>query len=541
MKRGVYFWFTFLAICVSLFMSAVEVTGTSTALPTIINELQGDDFVWVGSAYPLAATALLPASGGMAEIFGRQITMLAALFLFALGSALCGCAQNMSWLIAARTIQGAGGGALQALAGIIVSDLVPLRQRGIYNSFIGLTWAFAAAVGPLIGGGLAVRGQWRWFFYINLPISLLAAILVFVFLKLKTPPGTLKEKLARMDWIGNFIFIGGSTSTAIALTWGGITYPWTSAATLVPLILGLCGLVAFLLYEKYFAAHPIVPFYLLSNRTSLSGYLQTFLTPIVVISWTYYFIALWQSVDGFSPVHGAVNCLAMTFVLGPAMIITGASITITKTYRIQLWIGWTILIISMGAFTTVKFGTPISHPLAFSALVGLGGGVLYSAQYFPVLAPLPVSENAHALALFSFFRTFASVWAVTIGGTILQNQLVKRLPESFTSQFSGGAALAYAAIPLISGLEEPLRTQVREAFADSISDIWWVMIGIAGLGLLCSLPMKALPLHTQVDERWGIEADGSAHGIPPSGPGGPTVVTKDMHMEELERMLPHAD
>ncbi|KAI0089381.1 major facilitator superfamily domain-containing protein [Irpex rosettiformis] len=137
-RHGVYFWCTFLAICVSLFMSALEVTGTSTALPTIVSDLQGADFVWVGSAYPLAATALLPASGGMAQIFGRRFTMLVALGLFALGSALCGCAQNMSWLIAARTIQGAGGGALQSLAGIIISDLVPLQQRGMYNSFIGL-------------------------------------------------------------------------------------------------------------------------------------------------------------------------------------------------------------------------------------------------------------------------------------------------------------------------------------------------------------------------------------------------------------------
>lgn len=241
-----------------------------------------------------------------------------------------------------------------------------------------------------------------------------------------------------------------------------------------------------------------------------------------------YFIAFWQSVDGFSPVHGAVNCLAMTFVLGPAMIITGASITITKTYRIQLWIGWSILIIGMGAFTTVRFGTPVSHPLAFSALVGLGGGTLYSAQYFPVLAPLPITDNAHALALFSFFRSFASVWAVTIGGTVLQNQLVKRLPESFTSQFSGGAALAYAAIPVISDLQEPLRTQVREAFADSIRIIWQVMIGIAGLGLLCSLPMKALPLHTQVDEKWGID-------------GGSDVASKTAPTEDLERMLPHVE
>ncbi|KAI0083281.1 iron permease [Irpex rosettiformis] len=510
-KRGAYFWLSFLAICVSLFMSAIETSGTSTALPTIISDLQGDDFVWVGSAYPLAATALLPASGGMAQVFGRRATMLVALALFALGSALCGCAQSMSWLIAARTIQGAGGGALQALAGIIVSDLVSLEERGTYNSFIGLTWAVAAAIGPLVGGGLADRGQWRWFFYINLPITGLAAILVLFFLKLKTPAGTFKEKLLRMDWIGNIIFVGSATSTAIALTWGGLTHPWNSAATLVPLIIGICGLAFFLFYEEYYAAHPIVPFKLLSNRTSLSGYLQTFFTPVVMIAVAYYFATYWQSVKGASAIRSGVCFLAMTFVLGPTMIVTGASITITKTYRVQLWLAWVVLVIAMGVFTTVRVDTPGWHSIFFSGLVGLGCGMSYSAQYFPVLAPLPVSENAHALALFSFFRTFASVWAITIGGTVLQNQLVKRLPEAFTSQFPSGAALAYASIPAISKLPEPLRTEVRTAFAESIRVIWQVLTGIAGMGFLSSLAMKGLPLHTQVDERWGIE-DGNSNG-----------------------------
>ncbi|KAI0772152.1 Mfs1.2 [Irpex lacteus] len=443
----------------------------------------------------------------MAQVFGRRVTMLVALTLFALGSALCGCAKNMSWLIAARTIQGAGGGALQSLAGIIVSDLVSLEERGTYNSLIGLTWAVAAGIGPLIGGSLAAKGHWRWFFYINLPTSGLAAILVFSFLRLKTPPGSLKEKLGRMDWVGNIIFIGSATSTAIALTWGGITHPWTSAATLVPLIIGLCGLVFFLAYEEIFATHPIVPFKLLSNRTSLSGYLQTFFTPIVMIATLYYFATYEQSVKGASAIRSGVCFLSMTLVLGVTMIFTGVSITITKVYRVQLWAGWAILMIAMGAFSTITVTTEGWHAILFSGLVGLGCGLLYSAQYFPVLAPLPISENAHALALFSFFRTFASVWAITIGGTILQNQLVKRLPEAFTSQFSSGAALAYASIPAIASLEEPLRSEVRNAFAESLRVIWQVLIGIAAMGMLSSLMMKALPLHTQVDERWGIEED----------------------------------
>ncbi|THG95550.1 hypothetical protein EW026_g6125 [Hermanssonia centrifuga] len=158
-----------------------ELTAVSTALPTIIHDLNGDDFVWVASAYALASTALLPASGGMAEIFGRRATMLVSLVMFALGSALCGSAQNMNWLIAGRTIQGAGGGGILSLSSIILSDLVALKERGLYNGMIGLTWACAASIGPVVGGALAQAGQWRWLFcsyvqtFIN-PVVMLAVI-----------------------------------------------------------------------------------------------------------------------------------------------------------------------------------------------------------------------------------------------------------------------------------------------------------------------------------------------------------------------------
>ncbi|KAI0087477.1 iron permease [Irpex rosettiformis] len=517
-KKGLKFWLIILAICVAMFMSALEVGGTSTALPSIINDLHGDDFIWVGSAYPLAATALLPASGGMAEIFGRRFSMLTALGLFALGSALCGSAQNMSWLIAARTIQGAGGGAIQSVGNIIISDLVPLRERGVYSSFVGLVWTFAAGIGPLVGGALAEDGQWRWFFYMNLPICGLAAILVLAFVNLRTPPGTLLDKLSKMDWIGNFIFIGSSTSTAIALTWAGITFPWSSASTLVPLIVGLCGLAFFLFYEARFAKHPIVPFTLVANRTSLSGYLQIFFTPVITFAVTYYLATYYQSVKNANPIRAGIDSLSMSLSLGPTIIVTGISVSVTKRYRPQLWIGWVILTISMGVFTTVHSTTSIGHPIGFSVLVHVGAGMIYSAAYFPVLAPLPVSENAHALAFFAFCRTFASVWAITIGGTVLQNQLVKRLPIEFTSQFPSGAALAYSAIPTIGKLQDPLRAQVREAFAESIRVIWQVLTGISGLGLLCSLPMKGLPLHTQVDEKWGIEEGKGGNGEVQAGP-----------------------
>ena len=179
----------------------------------------------------------------------------------------------------------------------------------------------------------------------------------------------------------------------------------------------------------------------------------------------------------------------------------------------------------MGAMSTVHADSSYATAIGLPVILGTGSGLIYSAAYFPILAPLPVSENAHALALFSFVKQFASVrhnhrvpvisilihfrrsqvWGVTIGTAVLQTQLGQRLPAAFIEQFPGGVAIAYSAIPVIPTVPEPLRTEIRTAFADSIIVIWQVMIGVGGLGLLFSLLMKGLPLHTQVDENWGIE------------------------------------
>lgn len=495
------------AICVSLFLSALEYTAVSTALPTITHDLKGEDFVWVASAYSLASTSLLPMSGGMANILGRRTTMLIFLALFALGSALCGSAQSMDWLIAARAVQGAGGGGILSITSIIISDLVPLRERAIYNGLIGLTWAVASAIGPVVGGGLAQRGQWRWLFYLNLPVVGVAAILITLFVKMKTPEGSLKEKLARMDWIGNFLIVASSSAVVIALTWGGVRYPWTSPNVLVPLILGFVGMALFMVYEALVAKEPLVPFELISNRTSLSGYIQTFIAPTVMIASIYFMPIYFQACLGHSPMRSGVDILACAMTLGPMLVVTGVTIAVSKRYRPQLWVGWGLLVLAMGLFSIVKADTPLRNSIGFSVLLGLGAGIIYAATYFPVLAPLPVSQNANALAFFAFCRSFAGVWGVTIGTAVLQTQLGKKLPADFIEKFPGGVAIAYSAIPIIPSLPEPFRSEVRKAFADSLAVIWQVMIGVGAIGLLSCFFMKALPLHTSVDEKWGIEQE----------------------------------
>lgn len=174
-------------------------------------------------------------------------------------------------------------------------------------------------------------------------------------------------------------------------------------------------------------------------------------------------------------------------------------------YRPQNFLGWAWSLVGFGILTILTTDSPKSQQIGFQIVIGIGLGILYAAPQFPILAPLPITETAHALALFSFVRNFAQTFGVTIGSTILQNELKQRLPSAFLSQVSSqGAEVAYAIIPIVSTLPEPLKSQVRDAFAGSVAVIWRVMIGMSAVGFLFVFGLKELKMHEVTDEDWGI-------------------------------------
>ncbi|OCH88842.1 MFS general substrate transporter [Obba rivulosa] len=505
-RKDMRFCMVLLSLLIALFIAILESGAIGTALPTIVEDLHGAQFLWVPNAYTLTSTALLPLSGGLAEIFGRRPVMLTTLLLFITGSAIGGAAQSMDMLIVGRAIQGSGAGGIYALTQIILSDMVTLQERGAYSGLFGLTWAIAGGIAPIVGGGLAKHTRWRWLFYLNVPIAGLSFFLVFAFLKLPVPPGTLQEKSRKIDFLGNAIVIGSTCACVIGLTWGGVVFPWSSARVLVPLVIGIIGVVLFVVYETLWCAHPIVPLALVANRTSLSGYIQIFLCSFILVNLLYYLPVYYQACLGASPTASGVDLFGFAFTSAPIAMLTGVSVGITKRYRLQIWVGWAITIVGLGLISMIRENTSRATSIGFQVVIGTGVGFIYSTVYFPVLAPLPVQLNAHALAFYTFFRALSQVWGITIGGTVLQNGLAHMLPASF-AQVNNGDGLAYSLIPDIHSLPQPLKDEVRAAFAHSLRTLWIVLVAIAGLGLMASLLMKGLSLHAQRDERWAIKDD----------------------------------
>ncbi|PCH33069.1 MFS multidrug transporter [Wolfiporia cocos MD-104 SS10] len=509
-RKGKTFWMILLALVISFFMVVLEGAAVGNALPTIAGDLDIEQFVWIGTAYGLASTALLPLSGGLAQIFGRRPVMLASLVVFAVGGAVSGAANGAGMLFAGRTVQGLGGGGVLTLSTIILSDIVALHERGLYNGLLGLAWSAASGVGPVIGGSFAQTGKWRWLFYMNIPFSGVAAVLVVLFVRLPTPPGTLRAKLARIDWVGNALVMGSTTAVVLGMTWGGVQYAWGSAQVLVPLIVGFAGLGAFMLYEALWATYPLVPVSLIVNRTSISGYMQTGLLSIPLTGLMYYLPVYYQACKAASPIASGVDVFGAAFTVAPMTVVAGAFITATKRYRAPIWAGWALLLVGHGLLSTLSASSSRARGIGFQVVTGTGIGLVYSSTYFPVLAPLPVAENAPALALYVFLRSFAQIWGVAIGGSVLQNELAHRLPSAFLARLPAGAEVAYAAIPAIPTLPAALRTEVRDAFAGSIAVLWRVQLIIGAVGAVASLAMRGLPLHTQTDQQWDAEEEQKA-------------------------------
>ncbi|KAI0057350.1 MFS general substrate transporter [Artomyces pyxidatus] len=506
-KHGLRFWTTMSSLTVSFLLAYLEATVVTTALPTIAADLHANEFLWVGTAYALAFTALIPLSGGLCDAFGRWPLMTASLALYAVGGAFAGSAQTINWLVAGRAISGLGAGGLGATVTIIMADLIPLQQRGLFNGLLGMVLCLGGGIGPVVGGVLAEEGHWRWSFYMIIPMTGLAISLFLLSYKSTTPAGSVWDKMKGLDWFGTALVAGSSIATIIGLSWAGIQFTWSSPQTLVPLIIGAVGLVLFFVYEFMWAENPLVPLSILANRTSLSGYIQLFILSMPFNVLTYFLPVYFQACHGLSPTASGVDLFGVTFTIAPISMLTGASIALYKFYRPQIWSGWAISVVGFGLLSRVTADSSLAAAIGYSAVAGVGIGLSWASLQFPILAPLPVEMNARALAFYGFLRAYSQAWGICIGGTVLQNQLVARLPTTFTQEHPQNSQIAYALIPEIMSLAPEVRGEVRTAFAESVRVVWLVMLAFCALGVLASFFMEGLSMEKKVDEKWQLEQE----------------------------------
>nr|OQO31036.1 hypothetical protein B0A51_03742 [Rachicladosporium sp. CCFEE 5018] len=508
------FWAIIASLGITGMLSALEGTIITSALPAITEALGGgNSYIWVPNAYLLASVATLPLFAQASNIFGRRNLLLIAVALFVLGSGLSGGASSMGMLITARTIQGLGGGGINLLIETVVTDLVPLRERGKYMSLVMIGATIGATLGPFLGGIITDNSTWRWVFYLNLPIGSVAFLALFMFLRVNYKQDTTwRQRFRRIDLSGNLIFIGAVISVLIAVTWGGTAYEWKSFRIIVPILLGFLGIALFTAFEwsPRLCPEPSFPKMLVSNRTSAAALSLTFIHAIVTY-WTYYFLPIYfQSVKRQSAMHSGIDTLP-TFAGGLVFALVGG-VLLSKLGRYKpLHIaGFAVFTIAFGLLSLLDAKSNPAAWVFFQLIAASGSGILVGILLPAVQAPLDQSLVATSTGVWSFARYFGCIWGVTIPSVIFNNQcaaLASGLSDHvLASKLSGGQAYQHATATFIDSIPDPaLQAEVVQVFAGALRVVWLVGIAFAGVGLLLVFLEKEVSLSNDLNTEFGIE------------------------------------
>ncbi|KAH8598161.1 major facilitator superfamily protein [Bisporella sp. PMI_857] len=510
-SKSLGFWAIIASLAFSGLLTALEATITSTALPTIIEALGGADlYIWVINIYFLTTTAFQPLYGQLADVFGRRYLSVIAVALFLLGSGVCGGSSSVAMLIAGRGIQGMGAGGINVLIEIILCDLVPLRERGKYFGMIFGFIAIGTAAGPVFGGLIVQHTTWRWVFYLNLPVGGLALLLLIVFLHVNYRKDmTMSQKLKRVDWVGNFIFVASIVSVLTATAWGGAIYSWGSYRVLVPLIIGLLGLVAFIGYEtSKFCIEPTMPPHLFTNRTSAIAFILTFLHSIVTI-WALYFLPVYfQGVLASTTGHSGVQLLPTVLFLVPAAIIAGGTLSKFGRYRPLHHAGFAIMTIGFGLFTLFNKNSSTAVWVIFQGIEALGSGLVLPVLLPAVQAQLTEADTALATSTWAFMRSFGMIFGATIPAAIFNNrfdELASGISDQvIATSLKGGKAYQHATENFLNALPDNVRSEIVEVMSDSLKRTWQVAVGIAGFGFLMIILEKEVQLRKELNTEFGM-------------------------------------
>ncbi|OQE10626.1 hypothetical protein PENFLA_c085G09435 [Penicillium flavigenum] len=505
-RRGILVFFT---LSVLTLMAALDGTSLSVALPEIAKELNGTaiEAFWSGTAFLLCSTVFQPSFASFSNIFGRRPLILISLIFFSVGAVLAAIANDFTYMLIGRSIQGVGGGGIISLSEVIITDLVPLRWRGQYFGILSAMWSVGSVTGPILGGGFSENVSWRWIFYINFPFIAVGGILVILFLSLKLAPSSLGEKLRRIDYFGTVLFVGSMSSFLIPLSWGGVSYDWDSWHTLVPLCVGGVGLIVFGFYETYYASDPIVPPVIFYNRTAIASFIGSVLQGLILWCALYYLPLYYEAVKEYSPIISGVALFPETFTVAPSGIVAGVLITATGSYRWAIWIGWALSTTGLGLMCLIKVNTSMLGWIFLNIVPGLGLGILFPSLGYAVQASADPENLAIAVAMFSFFRALGQAIGVAVGGVVFQNRMFTNI-----SRYPALAPMAGAYSKDAAGLVQVIKAMadgadkanLKEAYTDSLRTVWMVCCAVSGIAMVISLLTEHYDLDRALKTNQGL-------------------------------------
>ena len=489
----------FIGLLLGMLVASVSQTIVGPAMPRIVAELGGmDHYSWVATAAMLVSAISVPIVGKLSDLYGRRPFYLGGLAIFMLGSILAGSALSFWWLVAARAIQGLGMGIIMPLSQTIIGDIIPARQRGKYQGYMGVVFGVTSVAGPLIGGVITDSLGWRWLFYITIPIGLVALFVIARFLDLPH-----ERRKAVIDVWGIVTMSVGVTATLLALSWGGITYPWGSPVIIGLLVGGVLLLIAFVLIELR-VPEPVVPLQLFKTSIFTFANLGAFGMSMVMFGSIIYVPIYAQGVLGVNAATSGLITLPLMLGLVLVGLVAGIMITRTGRYKELMLVGAVLLGVGALLLTRLSATSSVWDVTIGVGLIGVGLGAL--SQQYTLVVQNAVSRRdlGVATAALQFFRNVGATVGTAVFGTVLSSGLddaiFRHLPPELAASLPHDTINAGSVLDptVIATLSPEVVAAVRAGLAEQIATIFWVCVPIVVFVFVCTLLIKPMELRDTV-------------------------------------------
>ncbi|MFC0097333.1 MDR family MFS transporter [Micromonospora marina] len=480
-----------------LFVAMLSGTVVSTALPKIIGALNGSQtqYTWVVTATLLTATATTPIWGKLADLFNKKLLIQVAIVVFLIGSVAAGFAQSAGQLIAARAFQGIGVGGLQALVQVAIAAMIPPRERGRYNGYLGGVMALATVGGPLLGGLIVDTSWlgWRWCFFVGVPVAAVALFLLQITLNLPT----VRRTNVKIDYLGASLIAAGVSVLLIWISFVDGSFAWLSWQT-GAMVGGAVLLLALAVRVEARAAEPVVPPHIVRERTTALAVLGSLAVGMAMFGGAVFLGQYFQIGRGYSPTEAGLLTIPMMVGVLISSIVAGRMITATGRVKPYIVFGAVVLVAGFAMLGTIDHGTSLVFVGLAMFGVGVGVGTTMQNLVLAVQNTVALRDIGAASAAVAFFRSLGGTIGVSVLGAVLARRVTDRITEDLAAagipaSAGGGSTLNLDALP------EPVRQIVRAAYGDATGHIFLISAAIAVVGVVAALLLRPVTLRSSLD------------------------------------------